>query len=71
MRFESRRRFGNGREGCEIEGEVYDFAGGGHSRLDRGDGIAGFGLGAGGEVDARGVVGGEVGNCLFTQAGVA
>jgi hypothetical protein len=50
---------------------MHDFAGIRNRVLDVGDGIAGFRCGARGEVYACGVVGGEVGNCLLAQAGVA
>lgn len=69
--FECRGCVGNRREGGEVEGEEDDFARIGHRRLDRGDGIAGFGLGARREVDARGVVGREICNRLLAQARVA
>lgn len=36
-----------------------------------GDGGFGFGGGTGGEVDARGIVGGEVGDCLLSETCVA
>lgn len=45
--------------------DVCDWRGGGDEGLDLVDGCFGFGLCAGGEVDALGVVFGELEDCLF------
>ena len=65
LALECRCRVGNGRERRQVEREKYDLAGIWHAVLDVGDGIAGFGFGTSGEVDARGAVGSEVCDGLF------
>lgn len=62
---ECRGCFGDGREGCQVKGEVLNVAGVGDRGFDRSNGIVGFGLAAGGEIDACGVVGGKICNCLL------
>ena len=56
---------GDAGEGGQVEREVDDFAGGGDGGFDGLDGGGGFGGRASGEVDAGGVVRGEVEDCLF------
>ena len=65
LALERRCCVGNGRKRRQVEREKNNLAGIWHAVLDVGDGIAGFGFGTSGEVNARGVVGSEVCDGLF------